>query len=494
MKKKDDNTLFLSLFATIGIVTLSYITSLFSLQYMKDTWDGLLISSVISLTILFILAVSICIRTVHRLRKYDRMTGVPNANWIMGKGYILKHQNKLHKYVGLFLNMKDSKYNNERFGNAVVNSIITDYARTLDRFLVKKGYIGRMGGDNFVVFIRTEYLDEFLRFIRKITMEISLDGMTERITIGTRCGVCRITEDLSPGEVVNHAAAALSFAKSEQKDVLYYQDDLLVRMIEDQEILNQCSQAFKNKEFVPYYQPKVDADTERLCGAEALVRWKKGDEIIPPAKFVPAMERAGKIVALDMYVFDYMCKDIRDWLDRGIEPVKISSNFSKVNLKNPRFADEIFEILDKYQLDSKYVEIELTESCGFEDYENLKFFLKKIKERGICIAIDDFGTGYSSLSMLRDYEADIIKLDKSFLDDATKENPFRRQFLRDIINLISNQKEQTLCEGVETKEQLAFLRDAGCKVIQGFYYDEPLSHDEFEVRLIKPDYTIQEVK
>ena len=96
--------------------------------------------------------------------------------------------------------------------------------------------------------------------------------------------------------------------------------------------------------------------------------------------------------------------------------------------------------------------------------------------------------------MLRDYEADIIKLDKSFLDDATKENPFRRQFLRDIINLISNQKEQTLCEGVETKEQLAFLRDAGCKVIQGFYYDEPLSHDEFEVRLIKPDYTIQEVK
>ncbi|MGN0346720.1 MAG: EAL domain-containing protein [Lachnospiraceae bacterium] len=492
MKKKDDNTLFLSLFAMIGIVTLSYITSLFSLQYMQDTWDGLLISCVISLSVLFFLAVSICVRTVHRLRKYDRMTGVPNSNWIMGKGYMLKHQNKFHEYVGLFLNMKDSKYNNERFGNAVVNCIITDYARALDRFLVKKGYIGRMGGDNFVVFIRSEYLDEFLRFVRKITMEIPIDGVTERITISTRCGVCRITEDLSPGEVVNHAAAALSFAKSEKRDVLYYQDDLLARLIQDQDIINQCSQAFKKREFVPYYQPKVDAKTERLCGAEALVRWKKGDEIISPAKFVPAMERAGKIVTLDMYIFDYMCKDIRDWLDRGIEPVKISSNFSKVHLKNPKFADEIFEIMDKYQISSKYVEIELTESCGFEDYENLKFFLKKFKERGICIAIDDFGTGYSSLSMLRSYEADVIKLDKSFLDDATNDNPASKQFLRDIINLISNQREQTLCEGVETKEQLTFLRDAGCKVIQGFYYDEPLSHDEFEARLITPDYSSRE--
>ena len=144
--------------------------------------------------------------------------------------------------------------------------------------------------------------------------------------------------------------------------------------------------------------------------------------------------------------------------------------------------------MNRYSLDGHYIEVEPTESSCMEDFRLLKKFSEEIKAAGINLAIDDFGTGYSSLSMLDEFDADVVKLDKSFLDNASSGDGRSEVFLRNVINMISDLGEASLCEGVETKEQLEFLRDAGCRIIQGYYFDKPLPHDEFEKRIREPQY------
>lgn len=485
------------LIATLIIIILSVYTCFFIINCI----DASILDKSIHITFVIIGATIIFISLIkldYRNKYIDRMTGIFNDAGVLRKGGMLYFRNKLNGYDSVFINIKDCKYINQKVSNSNGDIVISIFASRLKRFLNKKGYIGRMGGDNFLAYIKDEYLEEFLSFVNNQEIEIEHNGRVETLNVSARVGIYKIM-DTNPRQdggngyrnVINRASLALSKAKEEFLDCYIFEADMMDDLVKNTEALQEILEALKKKEFVPYYQPKVDASTGRLCGAEGLVRWNKNGKIISPGAFVPLLEKSGEITELDYLMFELVCADIKYWLDNGLEPVKVSTNFSRLHLSEINFAEKIIEIKNRYGINSKYIEVELTESTEGKNLVSLRDFSKKMKKENISIAIDDFGTGYSSLSLIKNFDADVIKLDKSFIDSATKEDPVSRNFVRDIIHMIENLGEQTLCEGVEDKEQLNFLVDAGCNIIQGYYFDEPLPKNDFESRLKSPIYSMK---
>jgi len=220
----------------------------------------------------------------------------------------------------------------------------------------------------------------------------------------------------------------------------------------------------KNKEFKIVYQPKVFTQTGKIRGAEALVRWKRNGEMISPGKFIPLFEKNKFIVKLDMYIFEKVCQDISDWKDKyGGAPI-VSINVSKEHFVDPNFIEQYVKICEKYEIETSNIDLEITESATVDSNIDIIDIMNKIKEKGFAISIDDFGTGYSSLSMLQNMPIDILKIDKVFVDKANLEGD------NNVINYI----------GVETKEQVEFIKKIGCDIIQGYYYSKPIPKEEFE--------------
>lgn len=250
------------------------------------------------------------------------------------------------------------------------------------------------------------------------------------------------------------------------------------------------AEALTNEEFKVYYQPKVRLEDNSLCGCEALVRWLRHGKVVPPMEFIPALEQDGSVCELDFYVFDRVCADIRKWLDDGIEPVKVSVNFSKHHLKNPETAENIIGIINRYDIDTKYIEVELTESACYEDVSELQDFLRELSNNNISVSIDDFGTGYSSLSLLKDLMVDIIKLDQSFVRaiDSGEGEEVRNDMviIKNIVTMIRELNMDVIAEGVETLDEAGFLREVKCNMAQGYLFDKPMPHDDFD-RLLRGD-------
>ena len=228
-----------------------------------------------------------------------------------------------------------------------------------------------------------------------------------------------------------------------------------------------------------------------MNGAEALVRWIDDGRVVPPIEFVPLFERNGFICNIDFYVLNNVCRSIRNWLDRGIDMVPISVNFSKVHFSNIRFAEQIVEVIKKYRVPTKYIEIEFTETVDYQDKERLVKAVEFLKSYGIATSMDDFGTGFSSLSLLKTLPVDVLKIDKSLLDSKTAQE---RVIISNVVRMVQEMNIQVITEGVETEEQAGFLKGIHCENAQGYLFDKPLPIDEFESRLKKGLYEESELK
>ena len=294
-------------------------------------------------------------------------------------------------------------------------------------------------------------------------------------------------------DAINYSSVALKNARlSNNNFIIRFEKSMLESMVENNRIITDFRRAMSEGEFKVYYQPKVNISTNELCGAEALIRWIQDGNVTSPAEFVPVLENEGLITEVDFFVFETVCQHICEWEMKGIKPVTISSNFSKLNLANPNFADSILAIMKKYGVDPALLEVELTESSGYTDYEALIIFVDKMNRAKIRTSIDDFGTGYSSLSMLKDINVDVVKIDKSFLAKTNSDDIHQEKMLENVIQMINDLDRTVICEGIETEGQLDFLKKASCSVVQGFLFDKPLTHDEFELRLRSPHYNIDE--
>ena len=236
-----------------------------------------------------------------------------------------------------------------------------------------------------------------------------------------------------------------------------------------------------NNEFKIYLQPKFDIIKNKIVGAEALIRWQKEKKIILPDKFISAFEKNGFISKIDFFVLEQVCLKIKDWLKKNMNAFKISVNISGVTLSNKKFISSLKKISEKYKNCIRYLELEITE-MALSNFKNADLFLdviNKIKEFGFGLAMDDFGSGYSNLNLLCDMNIDVLKLDKGFL--SNKKNIMRAQIVIKYIILMAKKLGlSVVVEGVETREQIDFLKSVGCEIVQGFYFSEALSINEFE--------------
>lgn len=238
-------------------------------------------------------------------------------------------------------------------------------------------------------------------------------------------------------------------------------------------------QAFENHEFKVYYQPQYDAITNRLVGAEALVRWIKPDgTMIMPGSFIPQLEEENGILELDWYMLKEVCIFLKKQLEKMVHSVPVAVNFSRLHVYETDFVAQLCAVVDRYEVPRKMIEVEITESAFVDQSEKIAEWIGEIRSAGFCVAIDDFGSGLSSLSFVKDISVDVLKIDKSLLS-RNCEDEKERIVLESIFNFAHRLKLTTVAEGVETREQLGFLRTCSCKVIQGFLFAKPMPESQF---------------
>jgi EAL domain-containing protein (putative c-di-GMP-specific phosphodiesterase class I) len=255
------------------------------------------------------------------------------------------------------------------------------------------------------------------------------------------------------------------------------------------EMVAAMATGLKNGEFVAYYQPKFSAQTEQLVGAEALVRWQHNGTLIPPDSFISLFEKNGLISKLDYYMLDMVCQHLQLLHKQGYDVKPVSVNFSRSHLYEENFLDQLASIIARYQIPSRLIIVEFTEYAVMSEKQGLQKIIDGIHAMGMKLSIDDFGSGYSSLNMLQDFDFDEIKLDRQFLVGTTD---LKRQHLiiSSLLDLAKKLGMETIVEGVETRQQLLFLRQQHCDAVQGYLFAPPLKIDQYD-KLLLPKTAIK---
>ena len=418
----------------------------------------------------------------------ESMTGAVNIAGllqILGK---YKSNGTLGRYTSAFMNIKDFKFLNKRLGIKQGDAVLRGFVDKLYGYLTPDEVVARLGGDNFVVLVSDERLGGFLDLVTPLVLTSVDKDKTKELNVFFRIGLCNVTQDTEISDVLGFASTALAETrKPGNGDIIWFDKNIHEQHMAIQKATFLFGEALVNDEFQVFYQPKVRLEDNALCGSEALVRWIRHGKVHLPMEFIPALEEDGSITELDFVIFEKVCRDIRMWLDAEIEPVKVSVNFSKHHIKTKEAALNIIGILNRYAIDPKYIEVELTESACYEDMAKIREFLETLSKHNISVSIDDFGTGYSSLSLLKNLMVDIIKLDQSFVRaiDGEDETEVKNDMvvIKNIVNMVKELNMDIIAEGVETLEEAGFLREVNCNMAQGYLFDKPMPHDDFELLL-----------
>ncbi|MCQ2573937.1 MAG: GGDEF domain-containing phosphodiesterase [Treponema sp.] len=419
----------------------------------------------------------------------EQATGLPNSYGFIRHVEYLIHEGKVSEYNAFYFDIVRMGLINRRFGGNVGSEILVKYAHILRESMLEEEALGRLGGNFFVAMIKKGNTQSFLDRLQKTDVSISLPNEAGPVTVSISAvaGVYEITpEDKDPEQILNNISMAANIAKNIKHKPYIFLSPELQKEINDVKILqDMIPSCMANREFKPFYQPKVDTTNYTLYGAEALARWEHDGKIIPPNEFIPVLEQNETICEFDFYMLDYVCRDLREWIDTGKQSPIISVNFSRKNLGNPILAEEIFNVVKKYNVPANLVQIEITETLDEYPMEYLKGVVIALKRYGLTTAIDDFGTGSASINLIKEVPFDSLKIDKNFISSVEEKD---RKILGHIISMANDVGARAITEGVETEEQLSVLNALGCTKIQGFYFDGPLSKQDFEKRLENPVY------
>lgn len=283
-------------------------------------------------------------------------------------------------------------------------------------------------------------------------------------------------------DAMDYATTAARRALEEKNVEVNWYDNQMVKELEyELQIIPEIERGLEENEFTFYLQPKCSIIDNKIVGAEALVRWNNRLRgFISPAEFVPALEKNGNIMKLDVYIWEQVCKSIRRWIDEGHTPVPVSVNISRMDIFSLDIPTVLSNLVNIYSIDPKLLELEITESAFIDDTRILKTVIQRLRKKGFTILIDDFGSGYSSLNMLKDVQADVLKMDMKFFDLNSSNYDKGVSIIKGVVDLSHNMRLPVIAEGVETEEQISLLRDMGLNYVQGFYYYKPIPIDEFE--------------
>ncbi len=410
----------------------------------------------------------------------DGTTGLFN-----GKGFCKEIKNVLSvesnkNYAVIMFDIERFKSVNEIYGIPFGDLVIKYISGNLKEVFSYQNCISaRFMSDFFGVF--TSYTDDsdLKAIIEKLNSKISY---YKHISLKYAYGVYRITDKSLPVRLMcDYANMAKSSVKGNHiNNISFYTDGMKNKIIEEINIENDMEKALAEQQFVMYLQPKYNIGNGLVVGAEALARWNHPSKgFIKPIKFIPLFEKNGFIIHLDAYIWEQACKSIRKWIDSGVKPVPISVNVSRVNLKNPMLINILDGLINKYGIEKKYLELEITETVYYDDQQGLVDVLDKLKMSGYTLLMDDFGSGFSSLSMLKNTPFDVLKFDRNFLNE-TMITDRGKKIIQHTICLSNDIGMNIVAEGVETKEQAEYLYECGCNVAQGYYYSKPVPVSCFE--------------
>jgi len=431
-------------------------------------------------------------KELERLANFDHLTELPNRDLfhkLLEKSAAKALRNG-HLTAVILLDLDRFKDINDSYGHSIGDELLILISKRLKNRIRKGDVLARLGGDEFAIILEhiTYELDaaktaqSLLKSI-KDPFELS-NGV--RVTIETSAGIVLLPKDSSDAEkILQYADSALNEAKSAGRYTYkFYTIEMTKASQKRFEYESKMKLAIKNNEFEMYYQPQVDIKTGKIISAEALIRWndpKKG--LIPPNDFIPIAEESALINDIGEWVTKTVCKQAKIWQDKGLH-ITIAINLSPNQLKYQNIPQMIDNSLQSSKCNPKLLEIEITESAIMQNVKEGLELLHTIKARGIRIAIDDFGTGYSSLAYLKQFPIDVLKIDKSFVDNLPF-NPDDTAITKAIISMSKALGYQVLAEGVETKEQLEFLKAENCDIYQGYYKSQPITVEEFEELLLR---------
>ena len=421
---------------------------------------------------------------LDRKANFDSLTNLYNRQYFYERAQNVIKSNPRRQYVIVCTDIWNFKLLNDLFGEDTGDKVLEMQSEVLRELLGRDCVYGRIGGDTFAICMpKDNYSEE--KFITVI------DTLRERFNkknyhFHMYIGVCDVrNREESINVMCDRAIFAIDNIKGDyQKIFTYYDADVISEELRRQRTMTEFAAALEEEQFQMYLQPQIDKDNV-VYGAEALVRWihpKRG--LVMPGEFVEFFEEVGLIHKLDEYIWNQAAKQLAIWKQIGYEDWYISVNISVKDFYYLDIYNVLVGIVQKYDIEPKNLRLEITETALVVDSETSVETVKKLRKAGFILEIDDFGSGYSSLNMLKDFDVDVIKIDRQFL--AETENEGRsKDILATIIELANRVNMEVITEGVETRQQIQMLSDMGCNLFQGYYFSKPISVDDYERKYMK---------
>jgi len=421
---------------------------------------------------------------VRKRAEIDDLTGLLTRQTFFSKAEQMMREHPEEQFDVVISDIVDFKKINENYGVDVADDILKWEGIFLSKMSRENLLIGRYGGDQMALFGPHNVIDECMNQNNGATFW-EAERTNGLPSISVKFGVYHdINHDRSIISSCDKAHTALNSIKRHYvKDVAFYDEKLKSQIDKQRRIENSMYDSLEKGDFKVYYQPKHDAKTGKLVGAEALIRWIHPEYgFMSPADFIPLFEQNGFIVENDKYVWVQTCKNLNKWEKMGIDTVPISVNISKMTMSNVE-VDEMKSSVEKYNVNPNKLHVEITESLMADDIDELVEKLNEIRELGFEIELDDFGSGYSSLNVLSTLPLDVVKLDMSFMRQFGDEK--RSKVLSACVSLAKDMGFKTVSEGVEFAAQKEVLSHLGVDIIQGYYYSKPLPEEEFEKYMLE---------
>ncbi|WP_457561524.1 putative bifunctional diguanylate cyclase/phosphodiesterase [Caminibacter pacificus] len=420
------------------------------------------------------------INNLYKSSITDFLTGLGNKKLLLKE--VEKRIKKGQKFCLLFLDLDNFKEINDFYGHSVGDALIIEVANELKNFVKSDEVITRIGGDEFILLLNDCDTIELNKRLNELLKRLDKKWIIRNYELSTSAsvGVAIYPHDgKSFDELLKNADIAMYEAKHRGRNkYVIFNTDVKEKISKEYTIKTMLQKAIENEEFELFYQPKLDRN-KRVVGCEALIRWIKDGKVVPPGEFIPVAEKSGLIYEIGKWVIEESAKRVKEWeSDEILKEISLAFNVSVVQMRREGFLNDIRNIISKIKPNVSNLEIEITESVFIENKQRALHLLELLKRMGFKINLDDFGTGYSSISVLKEFKIDILKIDKSFVDEVLSKEG--RVYVKTIIDMSKNLNLLTVAEGVEYQEQFEVLKELGVDYFQGYLFAKPLKKEEFE--------------
>jgi diguanylate cyclase (GGDEF)-like protein len=424
-------------------------------------------------------------RQLRHLATHDSLTGLPNRILLEDRlSQAIAHATRDgHKLAVAIFDLDRFKVINDSFGHGIGDELLKEVARRLQGIARTIDTVVRLGGDEFVMII--DHLAQPAD--AQIVAKRAIAALQKPLRIGEKdihssasVGIALFPQDGNSVEtLMAHADAAMYFVKQHgRNNVQYFEAGMDADTQDRGRLESDLQQALERKQFELHYQPKVDAQSGLLSGAEALIRWRHPVRgLVPPGTFIPLAENCGLMEAISNWVIREACRQASAWQKEGLPPIRVAVNLSAAQFRNGNLLRTIRRALHDAHLDPAYLEVEVSESSLMSDPEESVNILKQLRQMGVLVSVDDFGTGYSSMSYLQRFPIDKLKIDRTFINEVTSSSD-DASIVSAIVSLGHTLKLKVIAEGVETPEQLEFLQMLGCDQYQGYHYSAAMPANE----------------